>query len=185
MRTKNELLADASLDPYGPGPVWIEDSDTVTLPGFIEDGVDFRAHTFYFLTKTRSPGKHRQNAKIAVRHGAGWRTLDLSWKTANAVRVLIEADDTKSAYWLLWESFYFLQDAYLFGRDAERRKVYAHFANGRLKKRKIRGLGMSLTAIIILILVAVSLIAASGGVIYFVYLLLTCMETYIRINRRK
>lgn len=110
----------------------------IELKGFVENGVTYESHTFH--VDFGKPGyRGLVDATLYVRHGAGWESLPVRHMIATALKSLLDAGDTRAAFFLCWEVFEQVRNAYGAGSGATAREYQKAFVDGRLKKRKTRG----------------------------------------------
>lgn len=127
-----------------PSPIRVHETYTfeppataVRLKGFVREGVTYESHTF-FVDFGKAGSRTGPDATLYVRHGGGWESLNVRHMTSMALKSLLDAGDTTSAFFLCWELFEQVGNAFTAGaRDASERFRKA-FIDGRLKKRKLR-----------------------------------------------
>ncbi|PZR93543.1 MAG: hypothetical protein DI537_10530 [Stutzerimonas stutzeri] len=111
---------------------------SIQLKGFVENGVTYESHTFY--VDFGKPGYlSGPDAKLYVRHGAGWESIPTRHMIAAALKSLLDAGDTRAAFFLCWEVFEQVRNAYSSGVADTTVHFKRAFVDGRLKKRKVRG----------------------------------------------
>ena len=110
----------------------------IELKGFVENGVTYESHTFY-VDFGKSGYRSGPDATLFVRHGGGWESVSVRHMTATALKSLLDAGNTRAAFFLCWEMFEQVRNAYTRGITETSAHFKKAFVDGRLKKRKIRG----------------------------------------------
>jgi|UPI00082FB0F3 hypothetical protein len=111
----------------------------IELKGFVENGVTYESHTFH--VDFGKPGYlGLVDATIYVRHGGGWESMPVRHMIATALRSLLDAGVSRAAFFLCFELFEQVRNAYGAGSGAIAREYQKAFVEGRLKKRKRPGL---------------------------------------------
>lgn len=110
----------------------------IELKGFVENGVTYESHTFH-VDFGKSGSRTGPDANLYVRHGGGWESLAVRHMIAAALKSLLDAGDTRAAFFLCWEAFEQVRNAYNRGISDSSAHFKKAFVDGRLKKRKLRG----------------------------------------------
>lgn len=110
----------------------------IELKGFVENGVTYESHTFY-VDFGKSGSRTGPDATLYVRHGGGWESVSVRHMTATALKSLLDAGNTRAAFFLCWEMFEQVRNAYTRGITETSAHFKKAFVDGRLRKRKIRG----------------------------------------------
>lgn len=128
-----------------PNPIRVHETYTFKPPdtalqlnGFVRSGVTYESHTF-FVDFGKQGYRSGPDATIYVHHGGGWESIHVRHMIAMALQSLIAFGDQTSAFFLCWETFEQVQNAYKAGAHDASDRFRKAFIDGRLKKRKVRG----------------------------------------------
>lgn len=126
------------------------DAAGIVLPGFVENGVTYKSHTFTVHFGRRNGGivywkegedkvERVQEAIIRVRHGGGHEAWRVSHMLAVALDGMLKAGLEREAFYMCWAAAEIYRDCIQYGLQMKKGELYKAFVEGRLKKRKTRG----------------------------------------------
>ncbi len=113
--------------PLGEGDILLREEC-----GRIIGRVDYRSH-FFRLVRGEFGGD-----AILVRHGAGTERINIGFEYNRLASIICDLD-SENAYLMMHGIFRTHADAARHAREATALEYRTAFANGRLKKRKVRG----------------------------------------------
>lgn len=122
-------------------------AESFKLPGFedTERNVTYKSHTFWFHFVKWNFAKTTKNyAKVfvVVHHGAGWEVWEGDRMLAMALFAFVGKGEStyRPAFLLAWSLIEIAESAFVAGFSQARDTYQQAFADGRLKKKKVRGL---------------------------------------------